>query len=74
VALGEGARDERLHAYLTGVAVERDREPERLEDATPKLGIGRGERFAEVGERVEDLAGVVEVERGVCSASVVKLG
>jgi hypothetical protein len=70
----EGARDERLHAYLAGVAVECDREAECVEHATAKLGIGGGERFSEVGERVEDLAGVVEVDRGVCAASVVKLG
>jgi hypothetical protein len=70
----EGARDERLHAYLTGIAVERDRNAECVEDATAKLGIGGGERFREVGERVKGFAGVVEVDRGICAASVVKLG
>jgi hypothetical protein len=70
----EGARDERLHAYLAGVAVDRDREAECVEDATPKLGIGCGERFGEIRERVKDLAGIVDVDRLVCTASVVKLG
>ncbi len=72
--VGEGARDERLHAYLAGVAVERDREAENVEDATAKFGVGYSERFGEVGERVKDLAGVVEVDRGVCAVSVVKRG
>lgn len=47
-------------------AVERDREAECVEDTTPKLGIGCGKRFREVGERVKDPACVVEVDRGVC--------
>jgi len=50
---GEGARDERLHAYLVCVAVECDAESEGVEDAAAGLGIGVRERFGEVGQRVE---------------------
>ena len=63
-----------LHAYLTGIAVNRDPEAESVEHATAKLGIGYGERFGEAWERVKDLAGVVDVDRRVCAARVVKLG
>jgi adenine deaminase len=37
---GEGARGERLHAYLNGVAVDGDREAESIEDATAKIRLG----------------------------------
>lgn len=42
------------------VAVECDTEAEGVEDASLCVGVGCGEGVSEVGEGVEDLAGVVE--------------
>ena len=48
--------------YLTGVAVECDGEAEGVEDSTARLRVGCGEGASEIGQRVEDLACVVEVD------------
>lgn len=59
----EGARDERLNAHPTGVAVERDREVECV-DPTPKLGIVCGERPGEVGGASQGSRRRLEVDCG----------
>jgi len=71
---GEGARDERLQSYLGLVAVDLDAEAEGVVDLTAELGVGGGERVVEVGQPVEDGAGVVEVESGSSVPVVVSVG
>jgi hypothetical protein len=68
----EGARDERLQSYLGFVSVDLDGEAEGVVDLAAELGVGGGEGLAEVGQPVEDGAGVVEVEPGSLAAVVVE--
>jgi hypothetical protein len=43
--------------YLAGVPVQRDREPEGVEDAAPEFGVGGRKGFSEIGEVVGRLFG-----------------
>jgi hypothetical protein len=61
--LPEGARDERLQSYLLGISVDLDSQAEGLVDGVAQLRIGLGERLGEVGQRVEDSAGFLDVDR-----------
>jgi hypothetical protein len=61
--LTEGARDERLQSYLLGISVDLDPQAEGLIDGVAEFRIGLGERLGEVGQRVENRAGFVDVDR-----------
>jgi hypothetical protein len=54
---GEGARTSAFTKYLAGVPVQRDREPEGVEDAAPEFGVGGRKGFSEIGEVVGRLFG-----------------
>jgi hypothetical protein len=62
-ALGPGPRTTRSTSEL-----------ERLVDLAAKLGVGLGERLAEVGQRVADGAGVLDVEDGALTLLKVERG
>jgi hypothetical protein len=59
-----GAHDEFL-----GVPVNVDREVERVVDAASWFGVGGFERSAQIRDRFEDVAGLVEVDATRCLSS-----
>jgi hypothetical protein len=55
------------------VAVDLDGEAEGVVDATAELRVGGRERLAQVGQAVEDGAGVVDVEPGSLAPILVEV-